>query len=75
VLQHQHFMLAASRADNLVQDLTSEFEFELSKPYLLYRTENEVNGLWFYEEGDGQKMTDLFNKCARCAAARAPRHC
>jgi Dcp1-like decapping family len=60
-----------------VQDLTADFEFELSKPYLLYRTENEVNGLWFYEDGDGQKMTDMFTRCApprvRSLAATASR--
>jgi len=64
-------------AENLVQDLTSEFEFELSKPYLLYRTENEVNGLWFYEDGDGQKMTDLFTRRAwrkRASAGRSRLH-
>jgi mRNA-decapping enzyme 1B len=33
---------AAWRAENLVQDVLGDFEFELSPPYLLYRTGNEV---------------------------------
>jgi hypothetical protein len=34
--------LAVVCAENLVQDLLSDFEFELSPPYLLYRTGNEA---------------------------------
>ena len=73
-----------------MQDVLVDFEFELSPPYLLYRTGNEVrphcrtrfracvrasrrpprlqvNGLWFYQQEECDKMTFLLKKCAQHA--------
>ncbi|OEL33428.1 mRNA-decapping enzyme-like protein [Dichanthelium oligosanthes] len=47
--------------DNLVEDLLSDFEYELQPPYLLYRNASqEVNGIWFYNQQDCEAVASLF---------------
>jgi len=74
-----------------VQDLLPDFEFELSPPYLLYRTAQEVceqslpsvtwqlsypprqvNGLWFYQQEEGDRMTELLTRHATLCSFRVP---
>lgn len=51
-------------ADNLVENLL-DFEYELKKPYLLYRNASqEVNGIWFYNPDECEEVANLFNRCA-----------
>ena len=50
------------KCENCVEDLLGEFEFELSPPYLLYRSQNEVNGIWFYRQPECDEITALFNR-------------
>uniref|UniRef100_A0A453HNJ0 Uncharacterized protein n=1 Tax=Aegilops tauschii subsp. strangulata TaxID=200361 RepID=A0A453HNJ0_AEGTS len=48
-------------SDNLVEDLLSDFEYELQPPYLLYRNAaQEVNGIWFYNQQDCDAVANLF---------------
>jgi mRNA-decapping enzyme 1B len=49
-------------ADNLVENLL-DFEYELKKPYLLYRNASqEVNGIWFYNPEECEEVANLFNR-------------
>jgi len=51
------------QADNLVEDLLGDFEFELQLPYLLYRNSSqEVNGIWFYNSHECEEVANLFNR-------------
>jgi hypothetical protein len=48
--------------DNLVENLL-DFEYELKKPYLLYRNASqEVNGIWFYNPEECEEVANLFNR-------------
>lgn len=56
----QHFFFWT---DNLVEDLLSDFEYELQPPYLLYRNASqEVNGIWFYNQQDCEAVASLFGR-------------
>ncbi|EMS55409.1 hypothetical protein TRIUR3_05991 [Triticum urartu] len=51
--------------DNLVEDLLSDFEYELQPPYLLYRNAaQEVNGIWFYNQQDCDAVANLFGRAS-----------
>ena len=40
-----------------------DFEYELKKPYLLYRNAaQEVNGIWFYNPEECEEVANLFNR-------------
>ncbi|XP_055812340.1 mRNA-decapping enzyme-like protein isoform X3 [Solanum dulcamara] len=48
-------------AENMVEDLLGDFEFEVQVPYLLYRNAaQEVNGIWFYNAHEIEEVADLF---------------
>lgn len=50
-------------ADNLVEDLLGDFEYEVQGPYLLYRNASqEVNGIWFYNERECEEVARLFDR-------------
>jgi mRNA-decapping enzyme 1B len=55
-----------------VEDLLGAFEFELSPPYLLYRSSTEVNGIWFYKQEECDEMSALFDKITGAFGADAP---
>lgn len=50
-------------ADNLVEDLLGDFEYEVQVPYLLYRNAaQEVNGIWFYNSRECEDVAKLFSR-------------
>lgn len=50
-------------ADNLVENLLGDFEYEVQVPYLLYRNASqEVNGIWFYNARECEEVANLFNR-------------
>lgn len=50
-------------ADNLVEDLLGDFEYEVQVPYLLYRNASqEVNGIWFYNQRECEEVANLFDR-------------
>ncbi|KAL4329652.1 hypothetical protein AHAS_Ahas13G0321500 [Arachis hypogaea] len=50
--QFQFIVMNRQNTDNLVENLL-DFEYELKKPYLLYRNAaQEVNDIWFYNEDE-----------------------
>lgn len=52
-----------SHADNLVENLLEDFEFEIQVPYLLYRNAaQEVNGIWFYNPRECEEVANLFTR-------------
>ncbi|XP_004494216.1 mRNA-decapping enzyme-like protein [Cicer arietinum] len=58
----QFIVMNRRNTDNLVENLL-DFEYELKKPYLLYRNASqEVNGIWFYEPEECEEVANLFNR-------------
>lgn len=55
-------------ADNLVENLLGDFEYEVQVPYLLYRNASqEVNGIWFYNARECEEVANLFSRyCLAC---------
>ncbi|KAF7064491.1 hypothetical protein CFC21_070789 [Triticum aestivum] len=57
----QFIVMNRRNTDNLVEDLLSDFEYELQPPYLLYRNATqEVNGIWFYNQQECEAVASLF---------------
>lgn len=57
--------LSSYEAENMVEDLLGDFEFEVQVPYLLYRNAaQEVNGIWFYNAHEIEEVADLFGRLA-----------
>ncbi|KAK4482728.1 hypothetical protein RD792_009895 [Penstemon davidsonii] len=51
------------QADNLVENLLGDFEYEVQVPYLLYRNASqEVNGIWFYNARECEEVANLFSR-------------
>ena len=67
----QFVVLNRLSTENCRENLLGEFEFELSPPYLLYRSESEVNGIWFYRQEECDAMSALFDQITT-AFAREP---
>ncbi|KAF7804270.1 mRNA-decapping enzyme-like protein [Senna tora] len=58
----QFIVMNRRNTDNLVENLL-DFEYELKKPYLLYRNAaQEVNGIWFYNSDECEEVANLFNR-------------
>ncbi|RHN48718.1 putative mRNA-decapping enzyme subunit 1, PH domain-containing protein [Medicago truncatula] len=58
----QFIVMNRRNTDNLVENLL-DFEYELKKPYLLYRNASqEVNGIWFYNPEECEEVANLFNR-------------
>ncbi|KAB5552974.1 hypothetical protein DKX38_010285 [Salix brachista] len=54
---------AKHRAENLVENLLGDFEYEVQSPYLLYRNQSqEVNGIWFYNRRECEDVANLFTR-------------
>ncbi|CAL0310535.1 unnamed protein product [Lupinus luteus] len=57
----QFIVMNRRNTDNLVENLL-DFEYELKKPYLLYRNAaQDVNGIWFYDPDECEQVANLFN--------------
>lgn len=53
------------QTENLVENLLGDFEYEVQKPYLLYRNASqEVNGIWFYNPKECEDVANLFSRYA-----------
>ncbi|KAK7284831.1 hypothetical protein RJT34_19584 [Clitoria ternatea] len=58
----QFIVMNRRNTENLVENLL-DFEYELKKPYLLYRNAaQEVNGIWFYNPDECDEVANLFNR-------------
>ena len=68
----QFVVLNRLSAENTVENLLGDFEFERSPPYLLYKNETEVNGIWFYKQEECDAMSELFNKITNAFGPKAP---
>ncbi|KAI9076417.1 hypothetical protein K1719_028596 [Acacia pycnantha] len=70
--QFQFIVMNRRNADNLVENLL-DFEYELKKPYLLYRNAaQEVNGIWFYNSDESEEVANLFNRILDAYSKAAP---
>eukprot|EP01018_Ginkgo_biloba_P028780 Gb_03838 [translate_table: standard] len=59
----QFIVMNRRSTENLVEDLLSDFEYEIQLPYLLYRNANqEVNGIWFYNPRECEEVAKLFSR-------------
>ena len=61
VPRFQFVVLNRLNTENVRENLLGEFEFELSPPYLLYRSSTEVNGIWFFQQEECDDMSALFD--------------
>ena len=60
--QFQFIVMNRRSAKNLVEDLLSDFEYEINLPYLLYRNASQkVIGIWFYETREWDEVEKLFS--------------
>ena len=50
--------------DNLVENILGDsFAYELSKPYIMYRNdENIIHGIWFFEESECDVVSNLLTR-------------
>lgn len=70
----QFIVMNRRNTDNLVEDLLSDFEYELQPPYLLYRNATqEVNGIWFYNQHDCEAVASLFGRILNAYAKVPPK--
>ncbi|KAH9294253.1 hypothetical protein KI387_040545, partial [Taxus chinensis] len=61
-LRSTDILFHAFESENLVEDLLSDFEYEVQLPYLLYRNANqEVIGIWFYNPRECEEVAKLFS--------------
>ncbi|KAG5083973.1 hypothetical protein JHK82_054140 [Glycine max] len=68
----QFIVMNRRNTDNLVENLL-DFEYELKKPYLLYRNAaQEVNGIWFYNPDECEEVANLFNRILNAYPKTAP---
>lgn len=58
----QFIVLNQRSTANLVQDILGEFQCELSKPYLFYRNNGVVNGIWFFSEQECEEVASLIQR-------------
>ncbi|XP_062197577.1 mRNA-decapping enzyme-like protein [Phragmites australis] len=70
----QFIVMNRRNTDNLVEDLLSDFEYELQPPYLLYRNASqEVNGIWFYNQHECDAVASLFGRILNAYAKVPPK--
>ncbi|KAL5205545.1 hypothetical protein ABZP36_033754 [Zizania latifolia] len=70
----QFIVMNRLNTDNLVEDLLSDFEYELQPPYLLYRNaEQEVNGIWFYNQHNCDAVVGVFERILNAYAKVHPK--
>ncbi|XP_074564042.1 mRNA-decapping enzyme-like protein isoform X2 [Curcuma longa] len=59
----QFIVMNRRNADNLVEDLLGDFEYEVHMPYLLYcNASQEINGIWFYDSHECEAVANLFGR-------------
>jgi len=52
--------------NNMVEDITKNFQIQVSEPYLLYRNKiGEINGIWFYNVGEGENISQFIQKLVK----------
>lgn len=69
--EFQFIVMNRRSTDNLVENLL-DFEYELNKPYLLYRNASQdVVGIWFYNSDESEEVANLFNRILK-AYPKAP---
>lgn len=60
---YQFIVMNQRNTENLVENLSGNFEFDVQVPYLLYKNVvQEVNGIWFYNAPECEEVADLFNR-------------
>ncbi|KAL2900131.1 mRNA-decapping enzyme-like protein [Bienertia sinuspersici] len=60
---YQFIVMNQRNTENLVENLSGNFEFDVQVPYLLYKNvAQEVNGIWFYNAPECEVVADLFNR-------------
>lgn len=68
----QFIVMNRRNAENLVENLLGDFEYEVQQPYLLYRNASqEVNGIWFYNPRECEEVANLFSRILN-AYAKVP---
>ncbi|XP_061622288.1 mRNA-decapping enzyme 1A isoform X1 [Phyllopteryx taeniolatus] len=61
-------------AENLVEPINKDLEFQLQDPFLLYRNGNMgIYSIWFYDKRDCQRISQLMVKIVKVEAEHAKR--
>jgi len=58
----QFIVLNQRSTANLVQDILDEFRCELTMPYLFYRSNDAVNGIWFFSGQECMEVASLIQR-------------
>ena len=56
------------RTENLVEDVLTDFEFEMHVPYVMYRNAaDEIIGIWFYNPQECEEVAHLISRYLICS--------
>ncbi|ESO89821.1 hypothetical protein LOTGIDRAFT_77631, partial [Lottia gigantea] len=47
---------------NLIEPFTKTLEFQVQEPFLLYRNDKHIFGIWFYEKNECSRLGLLMNR-------------
>ena len=68
--QFQFWVMNRLNTSNMVEDITKGFQVQISDPYLLYRNKlGEINGIWFYNQSEGEHISQLIQQYASTSLA------
>lgn len=60
---YQFIIMNKKNKNNAIEDITENFQIQISDPYLLYRnSKGEINGMWFYGENEREKISNILLK-------------
>ncbi|TVU44003.1 hypothetical protein EJB05_03427 [Eragrostis curvula] len=60
--------------ENLVEDLLTDFEYEVQVPYVMYRNaSDEIIGIWFYDQQECHEVAHLFSRIQYAFSKASPK--
>ncbi|EFA85504.1 hypothetical protein PPL_01461 [Heterostelium album PN500] len=57
---------------NLVEDINDRLLIKCQGPYLIYKSNNSINGIWFYEESEQPRIFNQLKDIQKQISARPP---
>lgn len=65
---HGMMILNKEALENWVEPITDQLEFQLQTPFLLYRSKQRIQGIWFHKPSDCQQISELMQRLREEAA-------
>jgi len=60
---YQFLVMNRLNTENMVEEISADFQIQNTDPYMLYSNKNnEVNGIWFYNGAEREKIYNLIQK-------------